>query len=114
MHDSSAGEMPDVRSYFTGLALALLLTVIPFALVYFKPLPSGMTLALIAVLAIIQILVHLRCFLHLDLTSTPRENLLAFCFAGVLIFIMVGGSLWIMFDLHHRMAPHSEQHPTRH
>jgi len=114
MSDSSVSEMPDARSYLTGLALALILTVIPFALVYFKPLPSGMTLALIAVLAIIQILVHLRCFLHLDLTSTPRENLLAFSFAAVLIFIMVGGSLWIMFDLHHRMAIHVEQHPARH
>jgi hypothetical protein len=27
---------------------------------------------------------------------------------------MVGGSLWIMFDLHHRMAIHVEQHPARH
>jgi len=106
--------MPDVRSYLTGLALALLLTVIPFALVWYKPLPSGMTLVLIAVLAIIQILIHLRCFLHLDLTTTPRENLLAFCFAAVLIFIMVGGSLWIMFDLHHRMMPHAGQHPPAH
>lgn len=119
MRNSAAGEMPDVRFYLTGLALALLLTVIPFALVYFKPLPSGMTLALIAVLAVIQIFIHLRCFLHLDLTSTPRENLLALCFAAVLIFIMVGGSLWIMFDLHHRMMPHAEQqslsgqHPSR-
>jgi cytochrome o ubiquinol oxidase operon protein cyoD len=27
----------------------------------------------------------------------------ALAFALVLIFIMVGGSLWIMFDLYHRM-----------
>jgi cytochrome o ubiquinol oxidase operon protein cyoD len=39
----------------------------------------------------------------LDLTHTPRENLLALCFAAVLICIMIGGSLWIMFDLHRRM-----------
>ena len=106
MSDSTDRNMPDVRSYLTGLMLALLLTVIPFALVYYKPLPSGMTLVLISVMAIIQILIHLRCFLQLDLTSTPRENLLALCFAGILIFLMVGGSLWIMFDLHHRMALH--------
>ena len=31
----------------------------------------------IAASAIIQILVHLNYFLHLDLTHTPRENLLA-------------------------------------
>jgi hypothetical protein len=39
----------------------------------------------------------------LDLTHTPRENLLTLCFAALLIVIMIGGSLWIMFDLHHRM-----------
>ena len=35
----------------------------------------------------------------------PRAIILgvALAFAVVLIFIMVGGSLWIMFDLYHRM-----------
>jgi cytochrome o ubiquinol oxidase operon protein cyoD len=28
---------------------------------------------------------------------------MAIAFAAVLIAIMVGGSLWIMFDLHYRM-----------
>ncbi len=46
----------------------------------------------------------MRYFLHLDLTSTPRENLVAILFAAILIFIMVGGSFWIMLDLHRRMA----------
>ena len=40
----------------------------------------------------------------MNLTSTPRENLLAIAFAAILIVIMVGGSFWIMMDLHHRMA----------
>ena len=43
-------------------------------------------------------------FLHLNFTTTPRENLLgASPSLHVLIFIMVGGSLWIMFDLNARM-----------
>jgi len=92
-----------LRFYLIGFALALLLTVIPFGLVVFASLPRMATLAAIAVAAVVQVVVHLRFFLHLDLKSTPRENLLAIAFAAVLIFIMVGGSLWIMFDLHHRM-----------
>jgi cytochrome o ubiquinol oxidase operon protein cyoD len=56
------------------------------------------------VAAVIQVLVHLRYFLHLDLTSTPRENLLAIVFTAILIFLMVGGSFWIMLDLNHRMS----------
>ena len=55
--------------------------------------------------AVLQILVHLRCFLRLSLTDTPRENLLALAFATLLVGLMVGGSLWIMFDLHQRMMP---------
>jgi cytochrome o ubiquinol oxidase operon protein cyoD len=61
--------------------------------------------AVIAVAAVLQILVHLRFFLRLDAAEAPRETLLALGFAGLLIVIMVGGSLWIMFDLHQRMMP---------
>lgn len=93
------------RTYLTGLALALVLTVIPFGIVYLGLMARPGALVVIAVAAVLQILVHLRWFLHIDLTRTPRENLLALAFTGVLIFIMVGGSLWIMFDLHARMMP---------
>ena len=92
-----------LKSYLTGLALALLLTAIPFALVAANPLPRLPTLVVIAVAAVIQILVHLRYFLHLDLVSTPRENLAAIVFAAILVLIMIGGSLWIMLDLERRM-----------
>ena len=99
-----AGIDRDLRPYLTGFALALILTAIPFALVAFKPLPKPTTLIIIGVAAAIQVLVHLRYFLHLDLTSTPRENLVAIVFTAILIVLMVGGSFWIMFDLHSRMA----------
>ena len=103
MSDAHSSHLPTQRSYGIGFALAVLLTALPFSLVYFGLLPRIPALLAIAAAAIVQIVVHLRYFLHLDLTHTPRENLLALCFAALLIFIMVGGSLWIMFDLHHRM-----------
>ncbi|MGZ3323219.1 MAG: cytochrome o ubiquinol oxidase subunit IV [Xanthobacteraceae bacterium] len=93
-----------LKSYLAGFALALILTAIPFALVAANPLPKLPTLIIIGVAAVIQVLVHLRYFLHLDLTSTPRENLLAILFTAILIFLMVGGSFWIMLDLNHRMS----------
>jgi cytochrome o ubiquinol oxidase subunit IV len=99
-----AGIDRDLRPYLTGFALALILTAIPFALVTINPLPKLPTLIIIGVAAAIQVLVHLHYFLHLDLTSTPRENLVAIAFTAILIFLMVGGSFWIMFDLHHRMS----------
>jgi cytochrome o ubiquinol oxidase subunit IV len=104
MPDMPAGPARGARTYVAGLALALVLTAIPFAAVNFRLLSGSPALAVIALAAALQILVHLRCFLHLDLAETPRENLLALGFAAMLILIMVGGSMWIMLDLHHRMA----------
>jgi len=91
------------QPYLKGFVLALLLTGVPFGLVAAGLLPRFTTLVVIAVLAVVQVLVHLRYFLHIDLRSTPRDNLLALGFAAVLIFLMVGGTLWIMLDLRARM-----------
>ena len=93
-----------LRTYLIGFVLAVVLTAIPFYVMITHALPPQRALMLIAGAALLQVLVHLRFFLHLNFTSTPRENLLAIVFTAVLIFIMVGGSFWIMFDLHSRMA----------
>jgi cytochrome o ubiquinol oxidase subunit IV len=93
-----------LRTYLIGFVLAVVLTAIPFYVVITHALPPQQALLVIGGAAILQILVHLRFFLHLNFTSTPKENLLAIVFTAVLIFIMVGGSFWIMFDLHSRMA----------
>jgi cytochrome o ubiquinol oxidase operon protein cyoD len=79
-----AGIDRDLRPYLIGFALALILTAIPFALVATNPLPKLTTLIIIGVAAAIQVLVHLRYFLHLDLTSTPRENLVAIVFTAMI------------------------------
>lgn len=92
-----------IRPYLTGLGLTFILTAIPFALVATHALTRLTTLVIIAVAAILQILVHFRFFLHIGFRSTPWENLVAMAFAAILIVFMVGGTLWIMFDLHYRM-----------
>ena len=93
------------KSYMTGFVLAVILTIVPFGLAGFKLLSASTTFIVIAVLALIQVVVHLRYFLHLDLKRSPRENIIALVFTAILIVIMIGGSLWIMFDLHARMLP---------
>jgi len=91
------------QPYIAGFVFALILTGIPFGLVVAQMLSPFATLVVIAILAVVQVLVHLRFFLHIDLKETPQDNLLALAFAALLIFIMVGGSLWIMLDLNARM-----------
>ena len=91
-------------SYIVGFVLAVVLTAIPFALVATHSLSKVQTILVIAVAAVLQILVHLRWFLHLRFATSPRENVLAIAFTAVLVVLMVGGSLWVMLDLQVRMA----------
>ena len=50
--------------------------------------------------AIVQVLVHLVYFLHLDRSAAQRNNVIAFVFAAIVIVLLVGLSLWIMFSIH--------------
>jgi cytochrome o ubiquinol oxidase operon protein cyoD len=97
-------ERHGLGSYLVGFVLAVALTAIPFYLVYAHTLPPSRLMLVIAGAAVLQILVHLHFFLHISFTTTPKENLLAIAFTAILIFLMVGGSFWIMIDLHNRMA----------
>jgi cytochrome o ubiquinol oxidase operon protein cyoD len=99
----NASTTHSLKSYLIGFTLAVTLTIIPFGLVWTGALPHMTTLIIIVVAALVQVLVHLYFFLHMNFRSTPGENILALAFATILITIMVGGSIWIMFDLHHRM-----------
>jgi cytochrome o ubiquinol oxidase subunit IV len=94
---------PMLRVYLAGFVLALVLTIIPFGLVMLKLLPEAPALAVVAALAALQMAVHLHYFLHLNLGASERGNLLSLAFAAIIILIMVGGTVWIMFDLHYRM-----------
>jgi cytochrome o ubiquinol oxidase operon protein cyoD len=105
MPASAPNSPTDRRPYLVGLLLALVLTTIPFAVVYFQLLPMTAMVGVIVVAAVAQIGVHLRCFLHIDFRRTPNENLAALAFTVFLMVVMVGGSLWIMFNLRGRMGP---------
>jgi cytochrome o ubiquinol oxidase operon protein cyoD len=91
------------RSYVWGLALALILTGAAFGLATFKLLSGGALLAAIGGLALLQVIVQFRCFLHIDFSRQKREDLQLILFTGLLIAMMVGGSLWIMASLDARM-----------
>ncbi|EAQ33977.1 Cytochrome C oxidase subunit IV [Nitrobacter sp. Nb-311A] len=87
-----------LKSYLVGVLLASVLTAIPFGFVATRTLPPGQTLIVIGVAAVAQVVVHLRYFLRLDLKSRSQDKFIALCFAATVLFILVGGTLWIMFD----------------
>ncbi|WP_106477822.1 cytochrome o ubiquinol oxidase subunit IV [Phytohalomonas tamaricis] len=95
----------ELRTYILGYGLALILTLIPFALAAWGSL-SRMTLWwVIGACALVQIVVHFRFFLHVTLAKNKREDLQLILFTALILIIMVGGTLWIMFNLYSRMMP---------
>ncbi|MGC2693493.1 MAG: cytochrome C oxidase subunit IV family protein, partial [Desulfobaccales bacterium] len=66
-------------------------------------LSSAAALAGIVGAGLLQVLVHLHYFLHLDTSSEARWNVLAMVFTLLIMILFVGGSIWIMSNLHYRM-----------
>jgi cytochrome o ubiquinol oxidase subunit IV len=93
------GREVTIKPYLVGVVLALVLTMIPFGIVAAGTLRPIQIFVVISVAAITQVVVHLRYFLHLDLKPSSQNKRIALCFAAVVLLILVGGTLWMMFDL---------------
>ena len=94
-----------VIGYLTGLGLAILLTATSFFiagtdLVWQPSIPVAL-----AVLAIAQMGVHLVFFLHLTTGPDNTNNVLALAFGVLIVFLVIGGSLWIRANLNNNMMP---------
>jgi len=94
-----------VLGYLVGLVLAILLTATSFFvagtnLVWQPSIPVA-----IIVLAIAQMGVHLVFFLHITTGPDNTNNVLALAFGLLIVFLVIGGSLWIMSNLNHNMMP---------
>ncbi len=101
--DSTGASRGSLQAYLTGFGLALILTAIPFVLERRGTWSAGAALACIFSAGVVQMLVHLHYFLHLDTSSAGRWNLLALIFTLLITILFVGGSLWIMNSLYYRM-----------
>jgi cytochrome o ubiquinol oxidase operon protein cyoD len=100
---STGASRGSLQSYLTGFVLSLILTAIPFALVMSGTWSASAILAGILSAGIVQILMHLHYFLHLDTSSAARWNVLAIVFTLLIMVLFVGGTIWIMSSLNYRM-----------
>lgn len=95
-----------LRSYILGFALSAILTAISFRLVMGGTLVSNqVTGLLVMVLAAIQIVVHMVCFLHMDFRSDDVWTMMALIFTAILVAITLIGSIWVMYHLNVNMMP---------
>ena len=93
-------------SYMTGFVLSVILTAIPFWLVMGNVIADrSVTAVLIMGLGLVQIVVHMIFFLHMDTKSEGGWNMMALLFTVVLVLIALSGSLWVMHNLNAYMMP---------
>ena len=93
-----------VRTYTIGFGLSLLLTFEAFYIATHQSLGATNASIIVLVLAIVQLLVQLFFFLHLDRAAKAPWNVLIFIFTAVIVSIVVFGSLWIMNNLNYHMG----------
>ncbi|MGP7795229.1 cytochrome o ubiquinol oxidase subunit IV [Sphingomonas sp. CLY1604] len=93
----------ETRSYVVGLVLALLLTGAAFAGVHWHVADRGTTLAVVFALALVQAVVHFRCFLHIGLGRSSRHDLMLLLFSSLIVVLMVAGTLVVLGNLATRM-----------
>lgn len=97
--DDRAEYARELRQYLWGYGLAIPLTLLPFGLVNWMALPHhGLYLA-IGICALLQVIVHFRFFLHIDPPRQNVDDLHLILFSGLLLFFMVGGTIWILTSL---------------
>ena len=103
-------EPGSYKSYLTGFALSVILTVIPFAVVMTGAVDSlALALGIIFIFGAAQILVHVYYFLHVTIKAEQGWQAMSLVFTAVLLVIVLAGSIWVMFHLHENMMPAHEQ-----
>jgi cytochrome o ubiquinol oxidase subunit IV len=94
-----------VGSYTVGFILSVVLTVVPFALVMTHAASAAVVVPVCVGIGLVQMVVHLIYFLHMNAASSRSWNMIAFLFTVLIVAILVIGSLWIMYHLNANMMP---------
>jgi len=110
-HDHHDADIPHVslKEYLTGFVLAVILTVIPFWLVMGDVFESSTTTVMVILgFALVQIVVHMVFFLHMNFHSEGGWNMLALIFTLILVFITLAGWIKKRSTLHATCNTHKE------
>ena len=100
--DDHAPAFPhgSMRDYVTGFVLSVIMTAIPFFLVMSGLVGSGrLTAFLVLGCAVIQIIVHMIYFLHMNLKNEAGWTMISLVFTIVVLVIAVIGTIWVMYHI---------------
>jgi len=110
LHDD--GPHSTFSGYMIGFVLSVILTAIPFWLVM-ADIISDRTVAVLVLggLAVLQIIVHMIYFLHMNGKIEGGWTMLSTLFTVVFVAIGIAGTLWVMFHMNANMMPGHVGHP---
>lgn len=98
-----------LRDYVIGFLLSVALTALAFWLVMGNVLDGRLVTAwLIMGLAAIQMIVHVRFFLHVSGRSESGWTMVSLIFTLIIVIITLAGSFWVMHHLDENMMPSHE------
>jgi len=98
--------MSDAKKYTIGFVLSLLATWLAYSIAVGHLVNAHAMIVVLVVLAVIQLVIQLVYFLHFG-SPGSKWNMLAFVFMGIVLLIIVVGSLWIMANLDYNMMQRS-------
>lgn len=95
-------KIGSVKSYSIGFGLAIIFTLAAFLTVTSGWFSQGAAITIISLLAVVQLIVQLVFFLHLG-RDKVKWKASAFYTMLLILILIVGGSLWIMYNLDYNM-----------
>jgi len=105
-HGHDDGPHSTFSGYMIGFFLSIILTAIPFAVVMGDVFENRTTtVAVIAFFAVVQIIVHMVYFLHMNGKIEGGWTLLSTLFTLILLIIVMAGSIWVMYHMNINMMP---------
>lgn len=101
----------NLRRYTYGFVASLLLTIASFLAAQLGS-GEGMLYLIVGVLLLlagIQMIIQLYCFLHLKYEHIAYSKLNVFLFSFIMLLIVVIGSIWVMKNLDYNMMMPQEE-----
>lgn len=98
MQTQQGVDRGNLKAYLITYLLSLAFI---FGAFYFNTRPLFIT-----AFGLVQAWIQLYTFLNLGKETKPRWNLMAFLFTLMVTFILVVGSIWIMYNLNYNLMGH--------
>ena len=107
-HGHERSHHGSFRDYLIGFGLSVVLTAIPFWIVMDNVFRDPKVAAIVLLLfAVVQIVVHMVYFLHMNTKSEGGWTFIALMFTLILVVITLAGSIWVMYHMDQNMMPMS-------